>query len=76
MSSVKWKVGLNSEFLYAYKSQFTRGEVNLREQNSQYGGRTKMESKKRDIVIKGAILGLARYLALEKFSGIHKNNPS
>ena len=34
------------------------------------------ESKERDIVIEGAIMGLARNLALEKFSGIHKDDPS
>ena len=34
------------------------------------------ESKKRDILIEGAIMELARNLALEKFSGIHKDDPS
>ena len=34
------------------------------------------ESKKRDILIEGAIIGLARNLALEKFPGIHKDAPS
>ena len=34
------------------------------------------ESKKRDIMIEGAIIGLARNLALEKLSGIHKNDPA
>ena len=34
------------------------------------------ESKERDIVIEGATMGLARNLALEKFPGIYKDNPS
>ena len=34
------------------------------------------ESKERDILIEGAIMGLARNLSLEKFSGIHKDDPS
>ena len=34
------------------------------------------ESKEIDILIEGAIMGLARNLALEKFPGIHKNDPS
>ena len=34
------------------------------------------ENKKRDILIEEAILGLARNLALEKFPGIHKDDPT
>ena len=34
------------------------------------------ESKKRDILIEGAIVGLARNLSLEKFLGIHKDDLS
>ena len=34
------------------------------------------ESKERNILIEGAIVGLARNVALEKFSGIHKDDPS
>ena len=34
------------------------------------------ESKERDILIEGAIMGLARNLALEKFPEIHKDDPS
>ena len=33
------------------------------------------ESKERDILIEGAIIGLARNLVLEKVPGIHKNVP-
>ena len=33
------------------------------------------ESKKRDVLIEGAILGLARNLALEKFPVIPKDDP-
>ena len=33
------------------------------------------ESKKRDILIEGAIMGLARNPDLEKFLGIHKDDP-
>ena len=35
-----------------------------------------MENKKKDILIKGAIMGLARNLALGKFLGIHKDDLS
>ena len=34
------------------------------------------ESKERDILIEGAIMGLARNLALEKFPGIEKDDTS
>ena len=34
------------------------------------------ESKERDNLIEGAIVGLARNLVLGKFSGLHKDNPS
>ena len=34
------------------------------------------ESKERYILIEGAIMGLVRNLALEKFPGIHKDDPS
>ena len=34
------------------------------------------ESKERDILIEDAIMRLARNLALGKFPGIHKNDPS
>ena len=50
-------------------------EENLREQSSQDGRRTEIKSKERDILVEGAIMGLARNLALEKFPGIDKDNP-
>ena len=34
------------------------------------------ESKERDILIEGAIMGLARNLALNKFPEIYKDDPS
>ena len=34
------------------------------------------ENKERDILIEGAIMGLAKSLALGKFPGIHKDDPS
>ena len=34
-----------------------------------------MERKERDILIEGAIMGLARNLELEKFPEIHKDDP-
>ena len=34
------------------------------------------ESKERDILIEGAIVGLARNLALGKFPGAHKDDPN
>ena len=34
------------------------------------------ENKERDILIEGTIIGLARNLALEKFPGIQKDDPS
>ena len=36
----------------------------------------KDESKERDILIEGAIMGLARNLTLGKFPGIHKMTPA
>lgn len=48
------------------------GEKNLRELNSQDGGR-RDSSKVRDILIEGAIIGITRKLALDP--RIHKNDP-
>ena len=39
-------------------------------------GRAEMENKERDILIKRDIMGLAKKLALEKFPGNHKDDPS
>ena len=44
----------------------------MKEQDGQDGGRREKDSKKRDILIEGVIIGLARNLALGTFSGIHK----
>ena len=52
-----------------------RVEEHLREWDSPYGGRTEMRTRK-DFLIEGAIWGLARNLALEKFPGIHKDDPN
>ena len=52
------------------------GEENLRELDGRNAGRTERKSKVRDILIEGAIMGLARNLAVEKFPGIHKDDPS
>lgn len=49
-----------------------RVEENLREQDSQDGVRTEMESKEREILIERAIMVLARNLVLEKFPGVLK----
>ena len=46
----------------------------MRECNGQDKGRTKMESKERDILL--VIKGLARNLALEKTPGIYKDDSS
>ena len=48
----------------------------MREQDAQEGEKTKSKSKKRDILIYGAIKGPARNMLLGKFPGIHKNDPS
>ena len=48
----------------------------MREWDSQAGGRTDMRARKEDFFIEEAIMGLARNLALEKFLGIHKDDPS
>ena len=48
----------------------------MREQDSLDGERTQMESKERDILTEGVIMGLTRNMALDKFPGIHKNEPS
>ena len=40
------------------------------------GGRDRDEIKERDILIEGTSMGLIRNLTLEKFSGIHKNDPN
>ena len=53
-----------------------RREENLREQDGQDKRRTETESKERDILIEGAIIGLTKNLALEKSPGIYKDDPS
>ena len=35
-----------------------------------------MDNKDRDVLIEGDIMGLPRNLALEKFPGIYKDDPS
>ena len=40
------------------------------------GGRTEWEKKKSNILIEGAIKGLMKNLALGKFPGILKDDPS
>ena len=52
------------------------GKENWTEWDGLDRGRTQMESKETNILIDGAIKGLARKLAPEKFPGIHKNDPS
>ena len=53
------------------------GEENMREQDDgRVEQRTKRESRERDIMIEGAIMGVARNLALEKFPEIHKDESS
>ena len=47
----------------------------MREWNGLYEGKTETGSKETDIFIVGVIMGLARNLALEKFPGIHKDDP-
>ena len=41
-----------------------------------FGGRTEKERKERDTLIEGIIKGLTRSIALGKFQGIHKDDPS
>ena len=48
----------------------------MREWDSRHGGRTERESKERDTMIDGAIMWLARNLALRKLPGICKEGPS
>ena len=47
----------------------------MREWDSRDGGRTDKRAKK-EITNEGAIMRLARNLALEKFPRIHKDEPS
>ena len=51
------------------------GDGNIQDQEDRIGGGMERESNERDILIEGAIVGLGRNLALEKFSGIHKDDP-
>ena len=48
----------------------------MREWNGQDGGRKGRESKESNLFIEGAIMGLAKNIALGKFPGIHKDDPS
>ena len=48
----------------------------MREWDSQDGGKDRYESKKRDILIEGAIMNLARKMALEKCPRTHMDDPS
>ena len=48
----------------------------MRDPEGQVGGRTERESKERDILIEGAIMGLARNMALGKFPRIHRMTPA
>ena len=48
----------------------------MRGWDSGDGGKDRYKSKERDILIEGAIMELARNLALEKCPGIHRDDPS
>ena len=48
----------------------------MKEWDDQNEGRRERETKERDIMIEGAIMGLAKNLALGNFLGIHKDDPS
>ena len=50
-------------------------EKDLRDWDSQDRGRTETESKERDILIEGAIMELARNLAVEKCPRTHRDEP-
>ena len=47
----------------------------MRKWDGRVEGRTERESKERDTLIEGAIVGLARNLALGKLLGTHKDDP-
>ena len=51
-------------------------EKNLKKWDGRDRGRIEKYSKERDILIEGAIVGLARNLVLGKFPGNHKDDPS
>ena len=46
------------------------------ERTRQLTWRKNRENKERDILIEGVVMWLKRNLTLEKFSGIHKDDPS
>ena len=48
----------------------------MRDQEDRDEDRMEGESNERDISIEEVIMELGRNLVLEKFSGIHKNDPS
>ena len=48
----------------------------MREWDAQEGEGQIRERKERDTLVEGAIKGLLRNIALGKFPGIHKNDPS
>ena len=48
----------------------------MRKEYAQEGGRTKRMRKQRAILIEEAFKGLARSMALGKFPGFHKDDPS
>ena len=47
----------------------------MREWDGRDGEKTGWESKERDVLIEGAILELARNLAVVKFPGTHTDGP-
>ena len=53
-----------------------REKENMRESDAQEEGRTERKNKERDILSEGAIKRLVRNMALGKFPGIHKDDPS
>ena len=48
----------------------------MKDQEDRVAGGTEGESNERDILMEGAIMELGRNLVLEKFSVIHKDDPS
>lgn len=53
-----------------------KGGPKGKERREREGEKNMQESKERDTLIEGIIMGLARSLALGTFPGIHKNDPS
>ena len=68
-------MGVGEKMVEGEKERRKGEKRRTRENGMVKMGKDRNGEQERDILIEGVIMGLARNLALEKFPGIHKDDP-